>query len=260
MSQIAIDQDLCKKDGVCVDVCPARFLTRDGNGFPAEVPEGHCIECGHCAAVCPSGAFTHSGLPGEPFLPASKTLPDAELIDDFLMSRRSIREFKPRPVAKDVIEKLLDVARRAPTASNSQNLHWIVVEGEEKLHAIAQATIDGMRSKGVNPLLLQQWENGYDFVLRGAPTLVVACAPEDYAWRKEDCAIALTFLEIAAEARGIGVCWGGYVTRCAGIHEPLRQLLAVPEGFAVSGALMLGQGKYRYKKVPPRKPLSVQWN
>jgi len=37
-------------------------------------------------------------------------------------------------------------------------------------------------------------------------------------------------------------------------------LLAVPEGFEVRGALMLGEGIYKYRLVPPRKPLSVQWN
>ena len=39
-----------------------------------------------------------------------------------------------------------------------------------------------------------------------------------------------------------------------------QELLAVPEGFVVCGALMLGEGTYRYRQVPPRKPLSVQWN
>ena len=108
--------------------------------------------------------------------------------------------------------------------------------------------------------LLKLWESGYDVVLRGAPTLVVACTPEDYGWGKEDCAIALTFLELAAEARGLGACWAGFLTRIAAVHEPLRQLLAVPEGYIVCGGLMLGKGKYSYRRIPPRKPLSVQWN
>jgi nitroreductase/NAD-dependent dihydropyrimidine dehydrogenase PreA subunit len=257
---IAIDKDLCKKDGACIEVCPARVLSRDAEGFPTEVPDSRCIFCGHCVAVCPHDAFTHFELPDEPMLPAAKSLPAPGAIDGFLMSRRSVREFKDRPVAKEILESLLDVARRAPTATNSQKLHWIVVEGKDKLHALAQATVDGMRGAGVNPAFLQRWEEGYDFVVRGAPTLVAACAPEEYAWRKEDSAIALTFLELAAEARGIGVCWGGYITRCAGLYEPLRKMLAVPEGFAVCGALMLGEGKYHYRKIPPRKPLSVQWN
>jgi len=162
----------------------------------------------------------------------------------------------PRPV----LESLLDVARRAPTATNSQTLHWIVVEGKDKVHELAQSVIDGSRAAGVSTALLKLWEDGYDIVLRGAPTVVVACAPEEYAWRKEDCAIALTYLELAAEARGLGVCWAGYLTRVCATHAPLREMLSVPAGFAVCGGLMLGEGTYAYRRIPPRKPLSVQWN
>lgn len=259
MSQIAVDIRLCKKDGVCVDVCPARVLGLDKDGFPREISASGCIQCGHCVAVCPNQALTHSGLPSRAFLPALKDLPSPALIEGFLMSRRSVRVFKDRPVARETLEAILDVARRAPTASNSQKLHWIVVGEKAKVHDLAQEIANGMRNAGSGGALLEQWENGYDFALRGAPAVVVACAPEDYKWGKQDCAIALTFMELAAEARGLGACWAGYLTHVAGVYAPLGQALLVPDGFVVCGGLMLGESKYRYRRVPPRKPLSVQW-
>ena len=36
-------------------------------------------------------------------------------------------------------------------------------------------------------------------------------------------------------------------------------LLRVPEGYAVGGGLMLGRSQYKFHRIPPRKPLSVQW-
>jgi nitroreductase len=204
--------------------------------------------------------LTHTGLPKEAFLPVSKELPTPAMMDGLLMSRRSVRAFKDRPVARERLEALLDVARRAPTASNSQKLHWIVVEGRAKLHALSEETINWMRASEIDAAKLQQWENGYDFILRGAPTVIVACTPADYAWGKQDCAIALTFLELAAEARGLGVCWAGYLTRVAAVHPPLREALSVPEGYVVHGGLMLGERKHSYSRIPPRKPLSVQWD
>jgi nitroreductase/NAD-dependent dihydropyrimidine dehydrogenase PreA subunit len=260
MSQITVDTDQCKRDGICVAVCPARSLVLNGDGFPEEIPESRCILCGHCVAVCPCGALTHAGLPQEEFLPAARKLPAPEEIDSFLMSRRSVREFKDRPVARKTLETLLDVARRAPTASNSQKLHWIVVEDGASVHALSAEAMNCLRTSGMPAATLEQWDNGYDFILRGAPTVIVACAPADYGWGKQDCAIALTYLELAAEARGLGVCWAGYLTRVAELHAPLRQALAVPDGYVVCGGLMLGERKYSYKLVPPRKPLSVQWN
>lgn len=259
MSQITVNVDLCKKDGVCVAVCPSRTLTLNGEGFPEEVAGSNCIFCGHCVAACACGALTHTGLPQEPFLPAAKKLPAASVIDGFLMSRRSVREFKQEPVAKETLEALLDVARRAPTASNSQKLHWIVVGDAETVCALSAETVSWARGAGFGSAMLQQWQKGNDPVLRGAPAVVVACTPKDYAWGKQDCAIALTFLELAAEARGLGVCWAGYLTRVAEVHAPIRQMLGVPEGYAVQGGLMLGERKYSYRWIPPREPLSVQW-
>jgi len=256
--QITVDTQLCKKDGACVAVCPARVLALDANGFPAEVAD-NCILCGHCVAVCPHDALTHSGLPEEPLLQAARELPTSAAMDSFLMSRRSVREFKERPVARETLEALLNVARRAPTASNSQKLHWIVVEDGSKVHALSAEAMNCLRTVGIGQGQLKQWAEGYDFILRGAPSVVVACTPSDYAWGRQDCAIALTFLELAAEARGLGVCWAGYLTRVAGAHAPLREMLSVPEGYAVHGGLMLGERKYSYRLVPPRKPLSVHW-
>ena len=260
MSRITVDKSLCIQDGACVEVCPSQALALDQEGFPGDVPDSWCILCGHCVAVCLCNAIAHAEMPEESFLPAAKELPAPALMDGFLMSRRSIREFEDQPVGREVLEALLDVARRAPTATNSQKLHWIVVEGKANVHALAVEIVNGVRSAGATPAFLKRWQSGYDIVLRGAPTVVAACAPEDYGWRREDCAIALTFLELAAEARGLGACWAGYLTRIAALHQPLRRLLSVPDGYIVCGGLMLGKGKYSYPRIPPRKPLSVQWN
>jgi nitroreductase/NAD-dependent dihydropyrimidine dehydrogenase PreA subunit len=257
MSQITVDRDLCLRDGLCVDVCSSKALRLGEDGFPEEVAGRSCNLCGHCTAVCVCEALAHTGLPSEPSVPAARELPAPALIDGFLLSRRSVREFKNRPVARETLEALLDVARHAPTGSNTQKLHWIVVNGAEKVRALSAETMDWARQAA--PQAVEFWQTGYDLILRGAPAVVVACAPADYIWAAQDCAIALTFLELAAEARGLGACWTGYLTRAAAAHAPLRRALSLPEGYVVSGGLMLGEPKYKYQRVPPRKPLSAQW-
>lgn len=259
MSRITVDEDACLRDGACVEVCPARSIAINGEGLPEDVPESGCILCGHCVAVCPAQALHHAALPEDVFPPAQNIWPAPDAMDAFLKERRSVREFKPAPVARETMLALLDIARRAPTASNAQKLHWIVVNGCEAVHRIAREVVEGGKRGGLHPKLIAQWEAGYDFALRGAPSLVVACAPTDYAWGKEDGAIALTYLELAAEARGIGACWAGYLTHIAALYEPLCKALAVPEGYAVRGGLMLGEGTHAYARIPSRKPLSVQW-
>jgi nitroreductase/NAD-dependent dihydropyrimidine dehydrogenase PreA subunit len=259
MSRIAIDQDLCLRDGACVEVCPARYLAVGPDNLPVEVEGRSCILCGHCVSVCPNDAFTHLELPTSEFLPAVADWPAPARMDALLNSRRSVREFVPQPVLRATLEALLDVARRAPTASNSQQLHWVVVSGTEKVQQIASALIECGRASGLHPSLLAQWDAGYDFVLRNAPTLVIACAPAEYRWGKEDAAIALSYVELAAEARGLGVCWAGYLTRIASENPSLRALLQIPENLTVRGGLMLGEATHAYTRIPPRKPLSAHW-
>lgn len=259
MSRIAIDPDHCLRDGACVDVCPARYLAVDDEGLPIELAGRNCVLCGHCVAVCPTQAFTHHELPADQCLPIVTDWPAPAHMDGLLNSRRSVREFVQKPVDRATMEALLDVARRAPTASNTQKLSWIVVSGPEKVQQIARGLVDCGRVSGLHPSLLAQWDAGYDFVLRKAPTLAIVCAPEEYRWGKEDGAIALTYLELAAEARGLGVCWAGYLTRIASENAALRALLQVPEGLTVRGGLMLGEGTHAYHRIPPRKPLSTHW-
>jgi NAD-dependent dihydropyrimidine dehydrogenase PreA subunit len=126
VSQITVDTSLCKKDGACVEVCPSRTLALNEGGFPEEISEDRCILCGHCVAVCACNALTHSGLPEEAFLPVSEELPAPAMMDGFLMSRRSVRAFKERPVARETLEALLDVARlqQLPTPRNCTGLSW----------------------------------------------------------------------------------------------------------------------------------------
>ena len=47
-------------------------------------------------------------------------------------SRRSIRAFKPDPVSRDIIDKILSLVIKAPSAINLQPWEFIVVMGEEK--------------------------------------------------------------------------------------------------------------------------------
>ncbi len=107
-----------------------------------------CIFCGHCVAVCSNDALAHAELPKDPSLLVAKELPAPALIDGLLMSRRSVREFNDQPVGRQVLEDLLNVARRAPSAVNSQMVHWIVVEGKEQIYELSRETMNGMPPPG----------------------------------------------------------------------------------------------------------------
>ena len=58
---ISIREELCRKDGLCVRLCPVRiFATREG-AVPSVAHTEECVLCGQCVAGCGSGALLHDG-------------------------------------------------------------------------------------------------------------------------------------------------------------------------------------------------------
>ena len=78
-------------------------------------------------------------------------------LDDFLSlakSRRSVRDFKPDPTPDDVIEKLLDAARWAPSGYNLQPVHFVVVTDVETKKALRRASMDQRQSSEASTVVV----------------------------------------------------------------------------------------------------------
>lgn len=272
MGSFIIDQDRCKRDGICAAECPIRIIEVKADGAPAPVENADelCIHCGHCVGVCPQGAFSLSDMKPEDCPPAGRdTALDVGHVAEFLKSRRSIRSYREEKIEREKISKLLDIVRYAPTGRNSQQIRWLVIDSGEEVRNMAGMTIDWMRSliKNNNPLaalyglerIVGIWDTGYDIVCRGAPGLVIAYAPKEYGAAHVDSAIALTFLDVAAPSFGLGTCWAGFFMMSAFHWTPLQQALSLPEGHACFGAMMIGYPKYKYQRLPLRKEADITW-
>lgn len=263
MDLIEVDAAKCKKDGLCVLVCPSGALEADAEGGPVAADPAVCNACGHCVAVCPHGALTNSRVaavdPAEGVRENVRAWPAPAVVDGLLRGRRSIRAYKDTPVPRAVVEALLDVARHAPTASNVQELRWIVTVDPAKVRELAERTAAYFAANGQRPKYSAMWEQGRDYFLRGAPALAVVYTESEARFGAADCGIALTFLELAAVTRGLGTCWAGLLTFAANADPAVRQTLGLPEGHVVQGGLMLGYPKARYAGVPPRNPARVRW-
>lgn len=262
MSFIRVDASKCQKDGLCVAVCPSGALATDADGAPVAADPALCNACGHCLAVCPHGALAHSRLDAGAMRPNVASWPAPEGVDGLLRGRRSIRRYTDRPVSRQDILELLDVARYAPTASNAQEVRWIVAATAEKVRELAGLTaawFEGNASSPGRAHYAALWKLGRDYFLRGAPAVAVAHTKADAPFGAVDCGIALTFLELAAVPRGLGTCWTGLLILAAAGSAALRAALGLPEGHTVHGGLMLGYPDERYPAVPPRNPAVVDW-
>lgn len=262
MNLIQIDTEKCVQDKLCIIECPFNVLRENSEKFPEVDPatEYMCMQCGHCLAVCPTGALTLEGVGPEGCEPASRDIivgvPEMEAL---LKNRRSVRVYKNKPVAREQATHLMEMVRWAPTAKNLQPVHWLLVDDKEKIHELAGMTIEFLKAGGVFPEMIAAWETGEDMVMRDAPLLAIAHAANDALNPSADCAIAVTSLELAATSYGIGSFWAGFFMRASNQYAPIAEYLNLPEKHAVYAALALGYPKFRYHRIPQRQPNKVSW-
>ncbi|MFA5079775.1 MAG: nitroreductase family protein, partial [Dehalococcoidia bacterium] len=189
MSLIAVDQKTCNKCGICALECPRRIIVLPEVGFPqveAEV-EATCNACGHCVAVCPKGSLSHRDSPLQASPKIEKGLVVApEQVEQLLKGRRSARVFKDKPVSREIITRLIDIARYAPTGHNLQEVEWLVIDDKKELFRIEELGIEWLEwviknlpKAAADSNLEEKLERQklkHDAFLRGAPVLIVAHA------------------------------------------------------------------------------------
>jgi nitroreductase/NAD-dependent dihydropyrimidine dehydrogenase PreA subunit len=266
MALLEVNKQTCTKCGICAAVCRSIYFKK--GSYPRRLPgsDEACIRCGHCVAICPTGSIIHREMPLEECRPVDKELEISfKQCTHLIKSRRSIREFQDKAVPKVEIERVIDVARYAPTGHNSQGVRWLVVNDRSYMRELAATGADWLRFTMKNnaqmaamfPMMLQALDAGTDVFLQGAPALVVAYAEKNNPVAATDCAIALAYFDLAAKSAGLGCCWAGFFYFAASSFPPMIEALALPKGFTPYGALMVGHPKYKYQRIPARKTARI---
>jgi nitroreductase/NAD-dependent dihydropyrimidine dehydrogenase PreA subunit len=264
MGLLKIDTSKCKRDGFCVRECPAVIIRMPKDTYPEIIPGAVCLECGHCVAVCPHGALSHERIPIEnsPEILDELGINEAQALQ-FLRSRRSIRHFLPKPVEQEKIRKVIEGARYAPTGGNTQMVEWLVLTDKKKIREITILTIDWLRqliqdskmtaARPYLPMVVAAWDAGNDSVLRDAPVLVVASAPEEAMNGMVDLTIMLSYLDLLAPAMGLGTCWAGLLQGGMLFSPAIKSAVGIPASHPHHYPLMLGYPDVKYYRLPERR-------
>ena len=142
-----------------------------------------------------------------------------------IKTRRSVRSYSSSSIPDDVMERMKQALRYAPSACNFQPWKFVLVTDAELRRKVAQAAHDQL-------------------FMAEAPLIVVGCGMPDQAYKgmggygnstDVDVAIALDHLTLAAVAEGLGTCWIG-----AFDEEAVKRLLDVPAKVKVVAMTPLG--------------------
>lgn len=146
-------------------------------------------------------------------------------VHEAIRTRRSVREYSDRPIPDEVMGKMRQALRFAPSACNFQPWRFILVLQDDLRRQLARHACD------------QLW-------MAGAPVTVVACGFAEQAFKSMggygnsadiDVSIAVDHLTLAAVAEGLGTCWIGAFDEAA-----VKKLLHIPPNAKVIAMTPLG--------------------
>lgn len=267
-----LDKDKCKRDGICSAVCVTGIIKNDENRTPyvEEKNAYKCISCGLCVAYCPHEACFVENLDPAQFSFVDKNkMPSPEQIDLLIKTRRSVRNFRKDPVNDEILNKIMDNVRYAPSAKNTHNNRWIITRNREETIKVGNLiadffleiskTIENEKEALHYKLVHRAYTQGRDVITRGAPQLIVSVLPNDYHWKAEDGNIALTYFELASHGYGVGCVWAGYFTSAVRVYKPLQEFLGIKEDEYVAGAQFFGMPVYKTRQITSRHKNNITY-
>lgn len=180
-----------------------------------------------------------------------------------IKERRTIRKFKPDPVPRELLEKLIKEAMWAPSAMNTQPWKFFVFTGgaRQGLVSIAEGCIDQLDARMATLFndKMRGMIRGYFRDFGGAPAIVVLMShlPPESVYQKASlysaCAAMQNFLLLAHEA-GLGACW---MTGPLWVEEDIIAYLNCP-GWGLVGITPVGWPDQNVP-TPPRKNEVIEW-
>ncbi len=272
MIKFTVDISECVSCGSCVAICPIKILELDAEKHPKAIEgrEEYCINCGHCACVCPKGALSLESMPIDELkeLPEGWRLSPKE-IEPFFKGRRSIRAYKEDLVEKPVIEKIIDIARYAPSGINRQSVYWAVVHDPKKVQELSGLTMEWVKTfiNEKSPIaeslrfegLVKSWESGEDPICRHAPHVAMVYGLKEDMLAHAACTIAMAHFELVALPFGLGACWAGYLQMALSAYAPARKSAGLSSKITCHGAMLFGRPKYEFNCIPSRNDPRIIW-
>lgn len=315
-ARFVVDPDKCDACQKCIQTCPGQLLELKDDLPTSKYEEGKsalgCIGCRNCYSVCPQDAievrdqyrvlegFYETRLrppsPPNPFL--EEEPPDFDALEGRLTEvekvvykRRSNRLFRKRPVPEDVLHRVVEAGRFAPSQGNCQPWSFIVISDRDLLTRVAHACTarvaplsklylrnggqrEGLKTLAVNALSRltpnntdQRLMHGIDTIVSNerydmylhAPALIIVLGDQRGIGEPLiDCMLAAHNMVLVAHSLGLGTCYVGF-TKMLNTLPELKDELGIAWPYKVMTSIALGYPRTRVDHAIPRERPPVTW-
>jgi nitroreductase/NAD-dependent dihydropyrimidine dehydrogenase PreA subunit len=280
----------CNGCNACAKVCPMLVL-EVVDGLARVVPgrEDKCFRCGHCVMVCAQDAMRVQGLDPSDFAEALPWGFDADAMDRFLQSRRSVRHFQDRPVDPALLDRVLEMAATAPMGWPPHTTSALVLTDKAEIRRLltvmrtGYARMDRMTRNVIGRAMFRliaghdAWaalrdyilgltreadqrfqQTGQDKYLYHAPAVILFLGNRNGLSFDQNAVLVTQNAMLAAHALGLGSTMIGLVPPIVERSRALRQRWGITDDQAVLAAIVVGHPATRFVRVQRRRLASVR--
>ena len=131
-----------------------------------------------------------------------------------IATRHSTRKFKEESVPQEVLDKVIEAGRQAPSGKHKNQDHFLVIRKQETMQELAALVRQEFAKMEVTPenddnfggAIRAAKKGGYVFMYN-APVLIVVANKRDYGNKYADVSCAMQNMMLAANALDLGSCW-----------------------------------------------------
>lgn len=180
---------------------------------------------------------------------------DSDTLLAAMKSRRTIRQYKDIPVEQEVVDKIIEAGKVAPTGANSQNVAFTVLGSKQD--AIEKECVKIFRAGvGIGSKFSKSLQGTViddNFFFKKAPLVIVVSGKDTV-----NATIASSYMEIMANSLGLGALYSGFFVACTHINPKIKSMLKLPKGHKAVTCMIFGYPDVHYQRTAPRKPHSVK--
>ena len=261
--KLRINTELCNACKSCKSVCIRDNIEIDDFAYETG---NNCFECGHCMAICPQGAIDlikYENQMDRIEEYDSRQIPvDYDDLLQFLKQRRSIRWFKNKKIDKDTFDKIFEGAYYSPSAQNSQDVEFVVVD--ERLDEFMNLVYDIIkveedeffRIREFGDYLKDKSSKKYHLLLWEGSQLILTFSAD-----KTSAVIANTRLELLAYSLGLGGFYSLFILKSDEInHDRLMEFFPqIDKSKHMYSAYIICYSKRHFRRTIPHDEINVHY-